>query len=344
MIKIKPLIQKLLQNLDERKRSVLVGRFGLDGKEAETLQAIGDKYGITRERVRQIESLALSDIRGLIKGNKDVEAILASVNKEISALGGVAKEETLLERVQKVLGKEATLQGISFLREASKSFGHQVETDEFYPFWHNDEKAVKAANQLIGKVEAVLKEKKEEVLEKGKFGEVFAKLAKSQGVAEEIGLNFLSVSKKFSVSPYGDFGLSEWTEVNPATIRDWSYLVLKKEKQPLHFGEIAKKISLIHSKKKKVFTPTVHNELIKDQRFVLVGRGIYGLAEFGYEAGGIKDLIKKILKSKAGLKTEEIVKLVNEQRMFKKNTIILHLQDRKIFKKDVNGKFFSNEA
>lgn len=344
MVKVKSLVQKLLQNLDERKRNVLVGRFGLEGNEAETLQAIGDKYGITRERVRQIEALALSDVRNLIKGNKEVEAVLLAVDKEIKVSGGVAKEETLINRVQQVLGKDATKENLSFLREASKSFGFQGETDDFYSFWHNDEKAVKGAKQLIGKVEMILKDKKEEVLEKGKFGEIFVKTAKSQGVAEEVGKNYLAVSKKFSTSPYGDFGLSEWPEVNPATIRDWSYLVLKKSQKPLHFGEIAKKISEIHFRKKKVFTPTVHNELIKDPRFVLVGRGIYGLAEFGYQAGGIKELIKKILTSKSGLKTDEIVQLVNEQRMFKKNTIILHLQDRKLFKRNADGKFSINEA
>jgi len=343
MAKVNSLINKLLKNLDDRKRDVLVKRFGLNGGKAMTLQAVGDEYGVTRERIRQIESLALSDVRESMKGDSEVKAVLVVVDKKISELGGVAKEDVLLGKIEKELGKEATLANLSFLREASKNFGYQSETDDFYPFWHNDEKAVKKSKQLIDKVTTLLKGKKEEVLARGAFNDIFKKVSKEQGVNDGVGLNYLTVSKSFSVSPYGDFGLSAWPEVNPATIRDWSYIVLKKQNKPLHFEEIAKKISEIHTKKNKVFTPTVHNELIKDSRFVLVGRGVYGLTEFGYEKGGIKDVIKNILAKKTGLKAGEIIDLVNKQRIFKKNTIMLHLQDRKMFKRDADGRFY-NEA
>ena len=344
MAKVNSLINNLLKNLDDRKRDVLVKRFGLGTKKAMTLQAVGDEYGVTRERIRQIESLALSDVRLAMKGNKEAEAVLNLVNKKISEMGGVAKQENLVLAAQKELGAEANLANLSFLREASKSFGFQPETDNFYPFWFNDDKSVKKSKLLIEKVSSSLKDKRGEVLVKGAFESIFDKEIKTNGLNKDVGLNYLAVSKNFSTSPYGDFGLSEWPEVNPATIRDWSYIVLKKENKPLHFEEIAKKISQIHTKKNKVFTPTVHNELIKDSRFVLVGRGVYGLTEFGYEAGGIKEVIKKILSKNSGLKAGEIVELVNRQRIFKKNTIILHLQDRKIFKRDADGRFFTNEA
>jgi len=118
---------------------------------------------------------------------------------------------------------------------------------------------------------------------------------------------------------------------------------LKKKGAPLHFGDIAKEISGVRNGK-KVFVPTVHNELIKDSRFVLVGRGVYGLTEFGYEQGSVKDLIKSALKKNGPMKAPAIIKLVSGQRLFKKNTIMLHLQDKKNFKKDEGGSYFVTEV
>ena len=51
----------------------------------------------------------------------------------------------------------------------------------------------------------------------------------------------------------------------------------------MHFKEVAEAISKTFGK--KTHYATCHNELIKDSRFVLVGRGMYALAEWGYQAG-----------------------------------------------------------
>jgi len=194
------------------------------------------------------------------------------------------------------------------------------------------------------KFASFIKNKKDDVISRNKFDELFIQVVSNHKISDIIGLNYLSVSKKFQVSPYGDFGLSEWAEINPATIRDWSYLVLKKKGEPMHFEQIADHISKIHTKKDKVFTPTVHNELIKDKRFVLVGRGVYGLTDFGFAAGSIKDLVKDVLKKKGPMSAEKIIELVSQQRMFKKNTVMLHLQDRNLFGKDGKGNYFVASA
>jgi DNA-directed RNA polymerase delta subunit len=119
---------------------------------------------------------------------------------------------------------------------------------------------------------------------------------------------------------------------------------LKKEEKPLHFEDIAKKIGRMGIDSKPAHVQTVHNELIKDDRFVLVGRGIYALSEHGYEGGTVKQVIAKILNNEGPLRPEEVVKLVNQKKILKKNTILLNLQNKKNFKKLDDGRYHIKEA
>ncbi|HEX2056638.1 MAG TPA: sigma-70 family RNA polymerase sigma factor, partial [Nitrospiraceae bacterium] len=56
-----------LKELPEKERTVILARFGLDGEESRTLEEIGREMGLTRERVRQIETAALVRLRGIIE-------------------------------------------------------------------------------------------------------------------------------------------------------------------------------------------------------------------------------------------------------------------------------------
>ncbi|HEY4478548.1 MAG TPA: hypothetical protein VI775_01765, partial [Candidatus Paceibacterota bacterium] len=90
---------------------------------------------------------------------------------------------------------------------------------------------------------------------------------------------------------------------------------------------------------KKAHIATTHNELIKDERFVLVGRGLYALAEWGYMSGVVKDVIKKIITKNGPLTKEDIIDKVLKERYVKDNTILVNLQNQKCFKKDKEGKY-----
>ena len=122
--------------------------------------------------------------------------------------------------------------------------------------------------------------------------------------------------------------------VNPKNIRDKIYVILKEYGKHMHFNEIAGAIKDSDFKRKDVTTQSIHNELIKDKRFVLIGRGIYALKEWGYEKGTVADIITEVLKkAKEPLHRDEIVKRVLKSRFVKETTILLNLQGKSQFKR-----------
>jgi DNA-directed RNA polymerase delta subunit len=122
--------------------------------------------------------------------------------------------------------------------------------------------------------------------------------------------------------------------VNPKNIRDKIYVILKEHGRHMHFNEIAETIKKSDFKRRDVTTQAIHNELIKDKRFVLIGRGIYALKEWGYQKGTVADIISEVLRE-AGepLHRDEIVKRVLKSRFVKETTILLNLQGKPQFKR-----------
>ena len=156
-------------------------------------------------------------------------------------------------------------------------------------------------------------------------------------------MSYLELSKRIQENKDNKLGLIDWPEIKPRGVKDKAYLVFKKHEKPLHFTEVAKMIDQLEYNlpNKKTYPQTVHNELIKDARFVLVGRGTYALAEWGYLPGTIKDIITKVLKDKKEpTNKDEIVKEVLAQRLVAKNTVLMNLNNKKYFRKDENDKYF----
>jgi DNA-directed RNA polymerase delta subunit len=122
--------------------------------------------------------------------------------------------------------------------------------------------------------------------------------------------------------------------VNPKNIRDKIYVILHEQGKHLHFNEISDAIKQSEFKRKDVTTQAIHNELIKDKRFVLIGRGIYALKEWGYEKGTVADIITEVLKkANQPMHRDEIVKQVLKSRHVKETTILLNLQGKPQFKR-----------
>ena len=67
------MIRELVETLPDREATILRYRFGLDGDEEKTLEEVGEKFGVTRERIRQIQNIALKKLRRLIQKREAVK-------------------------------------------------------------------------------------------------------------------------------------------------------------------------------------------------------------------------------------------------------------------------------
>ena len=332
------IINAALNGLSPRQREVIEGRFGLKGGKAETLAAIGDRMGITRERVRQIENAGLAIAKTNIAKDSETVAVLAGVKQFIAGKGGVAKKADVVQYAS-TLAKGIVENQIDFLSEVSASFSVYREDEDYHSFYFAGDKELKNAQGFVDAWTNALKSKKENALPGMAYRAELASFSKAKSVEQAIADNYLGVSKRIHTNRYGDVGLREWPEINPTTIRDKIYLVLKKGGEPLHFEAIAKKINEVKFDNQLALAPTVHNELIKDGRFVLVGRGMYALKEHGYEPGTAREVISKVLKSHGPLKATEVVSRVNSQRFFKENTILINLQNKGSFERLSDGRY-----
>ena len=318
--------QDLLKDLNSKQKEIISRRFGLKKENKETLALIGDRFNITRERVRQIEKDSIDkQIKPRLKKYSEV---FKGFRKYLESFGGIKKEDILLEE----LGDKENQAEVYFLLSISENFKRYVQNANFYPLWTDKETSLTLAKKNI---ELILREfkKNQKPLTLQELKNLFQK---------DIEINFLisclEISKK--IKQNNDlFGLKEWPEINPRGVKDKAYLVLKKNKIPLHFSQIAEMIG------ENALPQTVHNELIKNQKFVLVGRGTYALEDWGYSHGNVNDVIFKLLKeSKTSLSKKEILDGVLKQRMVKKNTVLINLNNKKYFLKTPKGKYKIKEA
>jgi DNA-directed RNA polymerase delta subunit len=328
-------VKKLLLALPERSRDIITKRYGLgDNPEQMTLDAIGKNYGITRERVRQIENHALNVIRKS-KNYTEEKSVFDELEKIISSLGGMVVEQDLLDYLTK---DKSTQSQLNFILVVGHPFKKIKEDEDFKHRWFIDEELANKVHLSLKKLYENLKDNdlvSEPEMIKTFLG--YVDNVSEQYKNEEICKRWLCVSKKISKNPLGEWGKAESSNINTKGMRDYAYLVIRKHGSPIHFREVAKAITSVFSKKAHV--ATTHNELIKDPRFVLVGRGLYALSEWGYMNGVVKDVIKKLIEKNGPMTKQEVVEKVMKERYVKENTIIINLQNKKYFKKNKDGKY-----
>lgn len=331
------LIDVLLFSESPRTQEIVKKRYGLSQKKMHTLEKIGQDHGITRERVRQIISDAISRL-----AKKRNEGSFMEFEEKISLVikenDGIIKEDVLMD----VVGCADPLDrnAISFLGMLSDRVVIIDKKEEWVSkSWANSADVLNKVKKIRAVVVDVLAEKKNGKNNLWQENEIVAEIKKRIGEVEvevthkEIS-SHLDVLSEVAKSKFGKWGMAHWDEISPKGTRERIHLVLKESKKPLHFKEIAKLIDQYGLSNKKAHPQTVHNELIKDDKFVLIGRGIYALQEWGYKRGTIREVLKDILKnSKKSLTKEEIFSEVLKLRKVKKATVMINLNNPNFFKK-----------
>ncbi len=312
----------------DREREIISRRFGLSGQK-ETLEQIGELLNITRERVRQLEKAILVRLRiGAEDGQiEELGAAEKLIIRNLTELGRVARTTDLAERIYGRKATPAERARLTFIGAISSNLTTIDENDLYYAALgiaeYGDAKTVHAR---VDEIVNLIKERKEPM--------TIDQLDEALDYEHPDHIKALASISKLLASLNGLWGLAKWPTVNPRNIRDKIFVVLEAKKEPMHFSDIAEAISKSEFRRKNVTIQAIHNELIKDSRFVLIGRGIYALSSWGYTKGTVADIIANILKE-AGtpLSREEIVKRVLRARKVKETTVLLNLQNKQLFTK-----------
>ncbi|MBP9759765.1 MAG: hypothetical protein KBD24_00160 [Candidatus Pacebacteria bacterium] len=334
--KPKAIVKRLLNVLPERAQHVLTSRYGLgENTNPVTLEAIGQEYGITRERVRQIENYALATIRKSEVYAKEQSAFI-ELHSIIQKMGSVVSEDELLEALAKDV---STRNHIHLMLVLGDAFMKEKESEEFHHRWYIDQDVADRVHGSLRRLYDALGD--DELVEESTLIDAF--LRELQDVNkelkdQEILKRWLNLSKSIGKNPLGEWGRAHSPNVRAKGMRDYAYLVIKRHGSPMHFREVASTISELF--KRKAHEATCHNELIKDERFVLVGRGIYALKEWGYNAGPVREVIAEILRKDGPLTREEVIDAVRKERYVKDNTIFINLQDPSRFGRDAESRYF----
>lgn len=321
-------LEDLFLVLNQKEKDVIIKRFALDEKPRQTLESIGQAFSVTRERIRQIEKIALTKLRRTIETTK-LGLIYHFAKEILEEHGGLCREDLLVSEVLKKLpGHEPIDAHIVVLALAVHPDFEKTEQNlQFHPFWRLSTFSEDEAKSMCQTMYNVLSKKKD-VLPYDMFTaevkEAFLKI-KGKEMDEATILSAMEVDKRFKKTKDG-IGLMSWRHINPKSIRDKALIVIKQANEPLHFVEIANRILAAGFDKKSVTVQAVHNELIRDENFVLVGRGLYALKEWGYKRGTVSEVIEDLLRKKSPLSKKEIIEGVLRQRKVKRGTISLNLQ------------------
>jgi hypothetical protein len=321
------LVNETLATIDrEREREIVSRRFGLFDRK-ETLEQIGELLSITRERVRQLEKAVVTRLKQTAEqGNlPNISEVQTTLSAQLTSMGNVARVSDLAAAFGE--GNKLEQARVAFLARLCPELSVVDEDDHFYQSVSItsilDDAAVKKQVQSL--IDTITKLAEPKPIED---------IAKAAGMSDPAQAAALASTSKHLATLNGRWGLVKWPMVNPKNIRDKIYVILKENGKQMHFNEIADAIKNSDFKRKDVTTQAIHNELIKDKRFVLIGRGIYALKEWGYKKGTVADVIAEVLRDAAEpLHRDEIVKRVLKSRYVKETTILLNLQGKPQFKR-----------
>lgn len=370
------IVHGLLQELGERERNILRKRFKLElgVTRKTTLEDIGKLYNITRERVRQIEADSIKKLRELEEthaAKKRLTVIQLAMERELRSHAGLMEEEYLLDRILSSFDipeisendEKMHLQREGLFFIIDQMLLHKFEKIDDNEHLHNIWKLKNVSLDFIESflnllVELVVRENRplaqEEIIERVRQSVTYKDwesgfmahvnhLRQDIVEFENVLVSYFKMSRKLKCNLFAQWGLSHWNTISPKRINDKIYLILKKSGEPLHFNEITQRINAVKFDHKTACAATVHNELILDDNYVLVGRGIYALKEWGYMPGTVSQVVFNILKEKGKLTKEQIMEEVTKRRIVKQATVNLALMDKNKFVKLPDGEYAASE-
>lgn len=351
------IVAHILNNLSYKEREVIKRRFALDGQEKQTLEEIGKLHNITRERIRQIQAAAIKKINEMKSIQADLDRVGNTVKRVLSEYGGIMEETHFLDEllVYTENNPEYRQATIFIISQLLNDHIEKIKSNEkLLDGWKLKIAQLENVHEIIDVLqEIIMKDKKllkmEELIERFKSHNYFetskekiqSSISSSLNEGEfndeklkKLIYSYLRISNAINNNILDEWGLANWPEVTPKRMSDKVYLVLRKVVKPLHFTEITKTINEEKFDKKIAYPATIHNELILDDRFVLVGRGIYALKEWGYKEGTVSEVIADVLQE-AGhpIGKDQIVEAVLKRRMVKTSTIYLALTNKNLFKR-----------
>jgi len=333
----------LISNLKEKQQKVVLKRFGLSGRKKVTLDSIGQEYGVTRERIRQIEAASINKLKKLAKLDHN-KVTFDKILNAIKAKGGVVDEDALMDELILDLDenrKEEIKKILKFILLLSEDIRTIEESEHSRSGWALAHYSKEMLEDIAKTFASILESKGEVLTDEIILGEILKHEIINKykdKITKEFLTSAINLSKKLHKTEDGKRGMANWPWVKPRTVRDKIFYVLSKNNEPMHFNEIAKNIEASAFDSKRATVQTIHNELISDSRFILVGRGLYGLSSWGYEGGTVEEVIEKVLKSaKAPMAQKDIVEEVMKKKKVKKATILINLQSSPKFKKTAEG-------
>lgn len=326
---IEELVNSILNTIErEREREIVSRRYGLFDRK-ETLEQIGELLGITRERVRQLEKSVISRLRanaeaGELPGLNEFEEKLI---EQLKTMGDIARVADLSNALTGESSSKIQQSRLAFIAELCPNLIVISDNDHYYQSvainkTHNEKKIQKLVSEIIDAIKKI-----------GEPADI-QEVSKKVNHEDPKRTQALATTSKHLATLNNKWGLIKWPTVNPKNIRDKIYVILQQNGKHMHFNEISAAIKDSDFKRKDVTTQAIHNELIKDKRFILIGRGIYALKEWGYKKGTVADIISEVLRE-AGepLHRDEIVKRVLKSRYVKETTILLNLQGKSQFQR-----------
>ncbi len=339
--KIKQELDQLLSYLTKKEKEVVIKRYGINGEEITTLAAIGDKMSLTRERIRQIQVQAIKKLQRAVKSS-DILLLNEQISDFIEASGGIVNEEDLFKYVDEIFPDDLSSikNEILLITEFDKDIRHEHNKVDFRPHFRSKKikfRQIKETSYLA--IKALKAEKnvisKDELCQhiQDKYSDTYD-LNDNQTIIASLKLDR-------RLRDHGDcFSLLAWRHVNPRTLFDKIVFVLNEKNKPMHFRDIADAMVQKSLRKKNSSIQAIHNELIGNSMFVLIGRGTYALKDWGYKEGTVSEVIESILAEEGPLSLNDLTEKVLQRRKVKEVTVQVNLNSKKeIFKKNSDGHY-----